>query len=199
MKFIYIFSLAGILSSQIYAQNDKDFINESWYNSAEMKSTADLVKIYDQNCVTQENEACSQLGASILEKFKNPEFTESAIYYLMLKTHPKVENYSNGEFFYYNGLRMHLTNIALDAKINYITEYLKSKDFAEQEHEYYFSTLKEDFYKSSSLHHVYASSACEIERASFTSGSGSSNTYMICKSEYNLRYMSTLNTIISIF
>ncbi|MEK5760072.1 hypothetical protein [Acinetobacter variabilis] len=59
-----------------------------------MKSTADLVKIYDQNCVTQENEACSQLGASILEKFKNPEFTESAINYLMLKTHPKVENYN---------------------------------------------------------------------------------------------------------
>ncbi|WP_171521980.1 hypothetical protein [Acinetobacter indicus] len=74
MKFIYIFSLAGILSSQIYAQNDKDFINESWYNSAEMKSTADLVKIYDQNCVTQENEACSQLGASILEKFKNEPY-----------------------------------------------------------------------------------------------------------------------------
>ena len=88
MKFIYIFSLAGILSSQIYAQNDKDFINESWYNSAEMKSTADLVKIYDQNCVTQENEACSQLGASILEKFKNPEFTESAITeYYGIKSH----------------------------------------------------------------------------------------------------------------
>lgn len=200
MRFIYLLLLGALFTTVIHAEDEREYKNQSWYNSKELKKVIILANKYDQNCLSfddvESNISCKKVEAEISGQFNNLLLDDSAVHYISEQVHPNYKKYSQIEHSSFVYLKMKLSEFAVQGKSFYIENLLNSQKVSKNK-DIDVSDFKSVFLKSGLNHRSYTSSVCAMGNSYFNSGSGSGIATSFCLTVYNLKYVAALNEVAS--